>query len=1440
MSRLFKRTKEKQATDDAQGKASQSVRFSNSKTENKKEEKKTEQSKDNNKDNSSNNNSTADNQNKDKEPSTTDNTENTDNKDKKETNNTKETTNASQTTTETTAEKSEASKSNTTEQQTDISNKTGIEEVFSDLNTASLSAEEMSQAVEKYVSLFKENRKHLDNGKIFLIVLMGVLDGNKNFKKMLIARDYKSLDALSLKAYNSKNVYDSNAIDYSKKSVRFIKALAGEGFIPSNDISGINQFDINKIESEMQSRSNVIAAADDPKQYLKHSYYDMIINDCRGRMLRAFPTFYMIIIDEGRRVGKWKLHDNFYNLNSIASISIAQSRKVPTDTAEIIMTNFFNTYSTEDEDLNMSYTYNIRDAVTAIFNPLLGDGTYAEREEQRRTDAMAPERFRLRAGARIHIRMGYGGSAVALPIKFNGVIAELETADVVKIIAQGDGSELSKPILEDKQAWEMIGADKMIDGKSWGENSVTPKQIISILLNYQGGPINKYLYQKGLTELGNLVGEPHNPLGIYHFGNPYAFYAGSRETTQNIFEMGPLSNSERYLEHASAEDAKKYIKEELEDENSTILSDFVNSKEVPAVVGGTAIGSLDLSTVFKGLKKGTKIGAKTGGIGLTVAVEIIPELVEYILSNASFVHNRYDNIRNGKDDDVPRLNFHMYGKTVWDILHICRSIDPEWYTAILPFNMRSTVFFGKEHDYYAYDYIKEKDSEIWYEKRKPFQQYHIYTSYSDIINNGIKVSPKDIKTCASGMYEVQGSLGRHIQRKTDVAWVDAMIFPENQKLMYVDTKLYGAASRKFGVVSDFINGIVADITQGDWIDGFVSPDRAADDTGDVRNHHAMATKMTISALKSQMKEMYQGQITIIGDPSIKPYDRLTVYDDYHQISGTVMARDVVNVFSSEDGYKTVITPDLITRTIGEAAKEEVGLQHLAGITLSTVAGYMIYAKFLRSKTNMLVANSFKILMDAKYDLTLIKDSLKSTDIAKKMKASKIAATIGEHASGFSNAMKKNKLLSFAIKLGEGSLDAIKYAAKTASDSDTFISRFLDRRFIDSNIISKLGLKEGAKTALKGVLKSIGFVVTEALAITVMSTYDKLNNMVNNRRTLVLYPLKKYGLPMVGGVEGHSGIIFGAPNFNDKETSLFNEMFSIFGDDSVVKKFYGGVCFCSDFLEKFFTGREETALKATEEEKQYIELQNELEKSNIDLFRKAYFNPAKPRMKSCNKAKTVYGVYGYTEEAINTNPKMNNMVLISNDNQLKWVMKVGFFRIPTMEKNFNPGLNSQIQRLNLKIPGEDNKTVTVNAIVDEKKTIDVPYLHTSAHGLLREIIRSSFHNLEGSGQQRDAAKWYEDNKDSFIVLASALKINSEDGYENTGCQFILKASNEKTYKAIQDSLKEIQNKLNTSAKENKAIKTDLMITNPEIYKDWNFAANEGNVYIIAYPPETINP
>ena len=128
------------------------------------------------------------------------------------------------------------------------------------------------------------------------------------------------------------------------------------------------------------------------------------------------------------------------------------------------------------------------------------------------------------------------------------------------------------------------------------------------------------------------------------------------------------------------------------------------------------------------------------------------ELVQnlYEVSDSSLLKgiNEFTTTATGKKV-TPTINTSIQDKTFWDLLHLCANSGINYIGAIRDFGFRSTVFLGKPNHYYAYAY-ELLDNKI-VEKRKPFQQFHYFDSYTDIVYNSIKASESQMKTNAVGM-----------------------------------------------------------------------------------------------------------------------------------------------------------------------------------------------------------------------------------------------------------------------------------------------------------------------------------------------------------------------------------------------------------------------------------------------------------------------------------------------------------------------------------------------------------------------------------------------------------------------------------------------------------------------------------------------------------------
>lgn len=742
----------------------------------------------------------------------------------------------------------------------------------------------------------KESKVPLAMGKFFAAIMMTISSGDSTLRTLMQDQDYEALNQITRGA----QLPNANQIPILKK---YILSLAGR-----------KQFDLEEIGKQSESLSTMmgnlinemyaIKAAEDPNQYILHSFYDMIVNDKRGRMARAFPTYYMMFVDEGREIGLWKLHDNFYNMSAISELQVTKSRKIAADTARIVMTNMFKTYTTDDEDSKelaldndvlKNYQYGWRDLWNSVFSPR----TYFMKEELKRIEAVPANRVKIKPGVRVHLRMGYSSDASELPILFNGVIAEVGAGEVMELVAQGDGVELTNPILSTSDAEDVQHEDSFAIGrifKNWLTKGATPRTILGSLLTSKGGWVKKQIYEVTNGRYFN-----RNPYGIVHFGEPaFTDIFQNGEVTQNIYEGS-----------AKPGWANEKSKSMLRDEYSL--------------------------------------------------------------------------------DDAPRISTEIFGKSYWDIMHICASAAPDYIASVVPFGFRSSIFYGAPRFYYAYEYTKDNvnqsdidklyeeiselekqmekdigDNEmkriyaqieskkqeitalgttnrtIVKERRKPFQQYHIYTSYGDIVSNNIRSNSQDVRTCAIGLYESQGVFARKNMKRVGPLWVDYDIYPEYQKTMTVDTQLLAKGTAVLGDIIPFYN----------WVQGELS-----DAEGHVQGGYELAWRMTATALKDSIKDMYQGDLLVIGDPTVKPYDKMWIEDVTERMQGCCEVEAVVHNFDVTNGYTTSIFADCIA-TIDD--QQEKIVQHMGNLVVAKAVG--VYAGVVGG--SMYFANKSRPLMRA--------------------------------------------------------------------------------------------------------------------------------------------------------------------------------------------------------------------------------------------------------------------------------------------------------------------------------------------------------------------------------------------------------------------------------------------------------------------------------------------
>lgn len=165
------------------------------------------------------------------------------------------------------------------------------------------------------------------------------------------------------------------------------------------------------------------------------------------------------------------------------------------------------------------------------------------------------------------------------------------------------------------------------------------------------------------------------------------------------------------------------------------------------------------------------------------------------------------------------------------------------------------------------------------------QQFHALSSHSDIIDNQVIASSRDIITNVSVIY-TRGSS----PKTSPIVRADFTIRSDLQKTEIVDS------------------GTVQDILGPDGVYSFLGVTLGED----------VALAYGRNYLAERMRDMYRGELVTRGIPGIKPYDMISLNDTVNHMYGLCEVGRVVYMFSGETGFVTSIKPDLITTTDGKA------------------------------------------------------------------------------------------------------------------------------------------------------------------------------------------------------------------------------------------------------------------------------------------------------------------------------------------------------------------------------------------------------------------------------------------------------------------------------------------------------------------------------------------
>jgi murein DD-endopeptidase MepM/ murein hydrolase activator NlpD len=152
----------------------------------------------------------------------------------------------------------------------------------------------------------------------------------------------------------------------------------------------------------------------------------------------------------------------------------------------------------------------------------------------------------------------------------------------------------------------------------------------------------------------------------------------------------------------------------------------------------------------------------------------------------------------------------------------------------------------------------------------PFRKYHVFSSERDIIMNGIIASENAV-----------------------VNAVDVTYFP-------MDTDHEDPATAPIGSALYKAHAFIPEHQIR------TAPIRYPNCKG-----YSMSMRYGMGELLHRMRDMYRGEILLVGNPRIRPWDIGILVDTYNDMSGPVEVEQVVHTFSHETGFITEVKPSAV-------------------------------------------------------------------------------------------------------------------------------------------------------------------------------------------------------------------------------------------------------------------------------------------------------------------------------------------------------------------------------------------------------------------------------------------------------------------------------------------------------------------------------------------------
>jgi micrococcal nuclease len=509
-------------------------------------------------------------------------------------------------------------------------------------------------------------------------------------------------------------------------------------------------------------------------------------------------------------------------------------------------------------------------------------------------------------------------------------------------------------------------------------------------------------------------------------------------------------------------------------------------------------------------------------------------------------------------------SFTVYQQTIWDVLQELTLRHPGYIATTVPFDNRSTIYFGEPDGIYfsrgqksaaektmkilagkksktllknptlrevyseissiskdnnvqearypillpnAQQQLKatfrdssEVESMTLLNMQKAFRSYHLVTSQNDIIKNNIEASSVDV----ANSVQVYGPVNNDNVNTDGKTW-------------FSDYKLTERMKADDDLDADKINNKVFTFHN------------AHDEDSELE----LPQKYAVAVLCKELGNSYKGYIEILGRSGVKPHDIVIVQDTYNNINGPIGVRRVIQTMSPRTGWRTRIYPKFLAfpqsttgafqmKAIMKAARYWLGVE--TQLFYSNMEGFNTHERPDGDK-------KFNELVESISRLTNNKETDDHGDSITKEEMARHGESVIGRDAGFAAATAATQIggqsVARALFNPVTTFDTIVDGASSIAGNGSEIRQSLStasqtRKIADGRKVFTAGgkmLMSGGKlgfTAGKRLLGGVGgFVVASLLE----NAADSFISYMKYRQPITLFPLSKDGQPWLAGLNG---------------------------------------------------------------------------------------------------------------------------------------------------------------------------------------------------------------------------------------------------------------------------------------------------------------------------------